>query len=121
MQKRFGDKQHGAFFFSEAGATDLIIRQKVATDSPLPSGNAIAAMTLIELDQADEAAQTFGVFVQQIQSNGEGMSSMVEAAIACLRHSGPFTVSGKADAKPRSSAFTTGSGRGRRVDPGGLG
>ena len=43
MEERFGD-EHGAFYFTDKEARDLIVRQKVASDSPLPSGNAVAAM-----------------------------------------------------------------------------
>ncbi len=48
---RFADEKTGGFYFSDASAKDLIIRQKSATDSPLPSGNAIAALVLLDLDQ----------------------------------------------------------------------
>jgi len=44
MNRKFGDDGHGAFYFSDESATDLIVRQKYAGDSPLPSGNAIAVM-----------------------------------------------------------------------------
>jgi uncharacterized protein YyaL (SSP411 family) len=92
-QKRFGDDTHGAFYFSEANAADLIVRQKVATDSPLPSGNAIAAMALLDLGEIHAARRIIAVFAEQLQSNGEGMSSMVQAALLYLRESGPITVS----------------------------
>jgi uncharacterized protein YyaL (SSP411 family) len=92
-RKRFGDPKRGAFYFSEENARDLIVRQKVATDSPLPSGNAIAAMALLELGDVDAARRTIAVFAEQIESNGEGMSSMVEAAMLYLRRAGAFKVS----------------------------
>ncbi|HTL27787.1 MAG TPA: thioredoxin domain-containing protein, partial [Tepidisphaeraceae bacterium] len=57
-RKRFGDMRRGAFYFSEEGSADLIVRQKVASDSPLPSGNATAAMALLELGDLDAARNT---------------------------------------------------------------
>ena len=56
MTERFGDDSGaGGFYFTDDDATDLIVRQKTATDSPLPSGNAVAAMALLELGSADGA------------------------------------------------------------------
>ncbi len=81
------------FYFSDETATDLIVRQKYAQDSPLPSGNAVAAMAALALGQPDVARRTVGVFAGQMQQNGEGMSSMIGAALLLLRQHEPFTVS----------------------------
>ena len=51
MKEKFADPEFGAYFFTAADATDLIVRQKTASDSPLPSGNAVAAMTLLALGE----------------------------------------------------------------------
>ncbi|MDB5289889.1 MAG: thioredoxin domain protein [Phycisphaerales bacterium] len=98
MLKRFGDTEAGGFYFTDQSAADLIVRQKTATDSPLPSGNAVAAMVLLELGHVAEARQTLAAFAQQMESQGEGMSAMVEAALLLLRRAGPFTVSAAAHA-----------------------
>jgi uncharacterized protein YyaL (SSP411 family) len=92
MQERFADREAGGFYFTAAAAEDLIVRQKVASDSPLPSGNAVAAMVMIDLGMTDVARDTLKVFAQQLEMNGEGMSSMVEAAIVYLRKNGPISV-----------------------------
>jgi uncharacterized protein YyaL (SSP411 family) len=92
MNRKFGDPGHGGFYFSDASATDLIVRQKYAGDSPLPSGNAIAALCALELGKTDIARTTLGIFAEQMQQNGEGMSAMIQAALMFLRHNGPFTV-----------------------------
>src|SRR5688500_2964159 len=42
MQQKFGDAKVGGFYFTDESATDLIVRRKTASDSPLPSGNAVA-------------------------------------------------------------------------------
>ena len=46
MRDRFYDAGEGGFFYTEERATDLIVRQMVGSDSPLPSGNGVAAMGL---------------------------------------------------------------------------
>jgi uncharacterized protein YyaL (SSP411 family) len=92
MMGKFADGQTGGFYFTDRDATDLIVRQKTASDSPLPSGNAVAAMVLLDLDRVDEARNTLAVFAQQLENNAEGMSSMVQAAATYLRKAEPFTV-----------------------------
>ncbi len=99
MLQKFGDDREtigkgvGGFFFTERGAEDLLVRQKTGTDSPLPSGNAVAAMSMLDLGQREEARNTLAVFVQQMQANGESMSSMIQAALLYLQQAEPFTVS----------------------------
>jgi len=92
MQERFIDRQGGGFYFTAQGQDDLIVRQKVASDSPLPSGNAVAAMVMRQLGMVDVARDTLKVFAQQLELNGEGMSSMVEAAIFYLKDNEPIAV-----------------------------
>jgi uncharacterized protein YyaL (SSP411 family) len=94
--QRFGDgdgQTARGFYFTEQGADDIIIRQKTATDSPLPGGNAVAAMVLTALGRATDARHTLAVFTGQMAHHGEGMSSMVQAALQYLSAGGqPFTV-----------------------------
>ncbi len=92
MQERFGDKEGGGFYFTAQGQDDLIVRQKVASDSPLPSGNSVAVMVLLELKMVEGARDTLEAFANQLELNGEGMSSMVEAAIYYLKSNGPISV-----------------------------
>jgi uncharacterized protein len=94
MTEKFGDPEAGGFYFTDKDATDLIVRQKTAADSPLPSGNAVAAMCLVELGQSDTARGVLAAFAASMQANGEGMSSMVQAALLYLQQGGePFAVS----------------------------
>src|SRR5262249_45165624 len=51
VKTRFCDEFRGGFYFTDRDATDLIVRQKTASDSPLPSGNAIAAIVMLELEE----------------------------------------------------------------------
>jgi uncharacterized protein YyaL (SSP411 family) len=91
---KFLDRELGGFYFTSIDATDLIVRQKMAQDSPLPSGNAVAAMALLELGEVETARQVLAVFAQALEDSAEGMSSMVQAALQYLAHYEPFTVSG---------------------------
>jgi uncharacterized protein YyaL (SSP411 family) len=95
MRTRFADdaSTSGGFYFTDASAQDLIVRQMVGTDSPLPAGNAVAAMVLLELGDADAARTTLATFADPMNSQGESMSAMVEAAHLYLRQYPPFTVS----------------------------
>ncbi len=88
MIERFGDSGAGGFFFTDAAASELLVRQKIGTDSPLPSGNGIAAITLLELGHTTVARAVVDVFADQLQANCEGMSAMVLAA---------FVLAGSAD------------------------
>ena len=88
----------GGFYFTDNRAADLIVRQKTAIDSPLPSGNAVAAISLLALGNADAARDTIAAFAQQLQQNGEGMGAMVQAALIYLRRvREEFTVAGRSD------------------------
>jgi uncharacterized protein YyaL (SSP411 family) len=90
MKERFGDSA-GGFFFTDNQSRELIVRQKVASDSPLPSGNAVAISVLVELNETEEAKGVLDVFGDQLKSNGEGMSSMVQAAAEYVRRAGAIS------------------------------
>jgi uncharacterized protein YyaL (SSP411 family) len=93
MKAKFLDAEFGGFYSTPADATDLIVRQKSATDSPLPSGNAVAALALLDLGDAEEARRVVAVFARQLDDHAEGMSSLVQAAFRIVERDGPFTVS----------------------------
>jgi uncharacterized protein YyaL (SSP411 family) len=92
MLNRFGDPATGGFFFNEANAKDLIVRQKIATDSPLPSGNGVAALVMLSLGQKDQTAKTIQVFARQLEKQAEGMSALLQAAALYLRENPPIHV-----------------------------
>jgi len=46
---RFADREHGGFFFTAADHEPLLVRKKDAIDSPVPSGNGLAAMLFLRL------------------------------------------------------------------------
>ena len=97
MLERFVDPENGGFFFTDKDARDLIVRQKTAQDSPLPSGNAVAAMALLDLGQEKGALTTLAAFARQMADHGESMSSMVQAALLYVRRAGQFKVSASPD------------------------
>ena len=99
MKEKFRDAETGGFYFTDADATDLIVRQLTASDSPLPSGNAVAAMALLETGQAEEARDVLKAFAGHLDAHAEGMSSMVQAALLYLSKHAPFTVSAEASAE----------------------
>jgi len=92
MLKKFGDPNRGGFFFSEESAQDLIIRQKTASDSPLPSGNATAAIAMLELNQPELTRNVLKVFARQLRDQTEGVSALVEAAALYVRQHGALAV-----------------------------
>ena len=106
MIQKFVDEEGGGFYFTDEQATDLIVRQKTAQDSPLPSGNAVAAMVLLQLDQVRGSLSTLAAFAQQMADQGESMGSMVEAAVLYLRRAEPFTVSAESGASEEDRPAT---------------
>jgi uncharacterized protein YyaL (SSP411 family) len=95
-----GDAANGGLYFSDRQSTDMIVRQQAVQDSPLPSGNAAAALALLALNRVDEAKRILCAFADGIVEHGEGMSSLVQAALAAVRHEGGFTVYPSAAAGP---------------------
>jgi uncharacterized protein len=109
MRDRFYDADEGGFFYTEEGATDLIVRQMVGSDSPLPSGNGVAAMGLLELGDSETARVTISAFAGQMESAGEGMSALVEASLLYVRKQGDVMIEGEAsEDRPRSPAELAG-------------
>jgi uncharacterized protein len=100
MCGRFLDDEKGGFFFTSADSPDMIVRQKTASDSPLPSGNGVAAMVAIDIGKPAIAAGAIGVFAGQLERFGEGMSAMVQAAMEYVTRNGPIAVAGAHKTKP---------------------
>ncbi len=92
MQSRFIDAADGAFYFTESTAPDLIVRQKIGSDSPLPSGNGVAIQALMALGQAESTKKVLTAFAQQLDSHGQGMSSLVQATAMYIQQAGAIEV-----------------------------
>ena len=102
LQTRFGDEA-GGYFFADAGGGggDELgamsgVRRKVGTDNPLPSGNASAALLMLELDKLKACRGVLEAFAGQLADHPEGMSAMLEAAIRYKGRVGAFKVAGEA-------------------------
>lgn len=93
MRDKFEDAGRGGFYFTVDGAPDMIVRQKTATDSPLPSGNAVAAMTLLQQNASESVRAMIETFGEQLRTNGEGMSALLQTALLYVKAHGPITVS----------------------------
>jgi uncharacterized protein len=99
MHQRFSAGPEGGFFYTDDRATDLIVRQMVGSDSPLPSGNGIAAIALLELNQPQEALQTISAFAGQLETTSEGMSALLQAAMLYVKRHGDVQTTAAADAE----------------------
>jgi hypothetical protein len=105
MRDRFSAGADGGFFYTDEQATDLIVRQMVGSDSPLPSGNGVAAMALLELGDWKAAEATISAFAGQMEGAGEGMSALVQAAMVYIRERGEIMIAGESQPdRPRPPA-----------------
>ncbi len=91
MRAQFGG-QSGGFYFTPRDAHELIVRQKVGGDSPLPSGNALAALAMIEMGEQQRAYAILSAFAEPLRQQPESMSAMAQAALGYVRRYGAFTV-----------------------------
>jgi uncharacterized protein len=99
---RFLDSGKGGFYFTAEGDPEMIVRQKTASDSPLPSGNAVAAMVALQLNHPQIAHDTITVFAGQLERFGEGMSALAQAAMLL----GSTSVAGGASTAPPKEIMT---------------
>ncbi|MGC4030889.1 MAG: protein-disulfide reductase DsbD family protein [Tepidisphaeraceae bacterium] len=92
LRERFEDTADGAFFFTDKNAEDLIVRQKVAADSPLPSGNAVAATVCDRLGFSESAARALAAFAVQANHHGPSMCATLQAILQLIERHGPLRV-----------------------------
>jgi uncharacterized protein YyaL (SSP411 family) len=86
MLDRFYDKEHGGFWQSAAGSKDLILRIKDDYDGAEPSGNSVAALTLLKLaaicdlpDYRRAAEKTLRLFAERLHQLPQAMPMMLQA------------------------------------------
>ncbi|MEW6299080.1 MAG: thioredoxin domain-containing protein [Thermodesulfobacteriota bacterium] len=89
---RFWDKQEGGFFFTSSDHEALISRSKSAFDGSVPSGNSVAAFTLLRLsslagnqDYLAKAGQVLRLFYDAMEQNPFSFSHMLCALDFYLR------------------------------------
>jgi len=88
---RFEDRANGGFFFTSDDHERLLLRPKPGHDNATPSGNGIAAQSLIALGHwlsepryLDSAERTVRAFSRELGSRPGGFSSLLVALEACL-------------------------------------
>jgi len=104
LKNEFLDAQSGGFYFTPVNQPDLIVRSRNAHDSPLPSGNSVAAICLRELGDAELARKTIAEFSAGMAEHPDGMSSMLQASLEFLEKYPAFTVSAEEDGAARVEA-----------------
>jgi len=80
MLKAFGGSPSGALYFTGPDTPDLAVRQIVGSDSPLPSGNAVAASALIAMGRPEAAWDVIRAFAGSLAHGGDGMAALLRAA-----------------------------------------
>jgi hypothetical protein len=86
MLAKFYDAEAGGFWQSPAGTADLILRVKEDYDGAEPSGNSIAALSLLRLgaitdrkEFKEAAAKTLRLFAERMQQLPQAMPAMLQA------------------------------------------
>ena len=86
MLTHFADVEHGGFFFTADDHEALIVRHKDAQDASVPSGNAMAATTLLRLgkltgraDFLEAAERTLAAFVELMERHPTAAGQMLLA------------------------------------------
>ena len=92
MRDLFEDTKHGGFYFSPSNATDLLVRQKVGADSPLPAGNAVAATACVSVGFGETAAKSIAAFAMQTNHHAQSMSSTLLAMLKFIEGNGPLRI-----------------------------
>ncbi|MFH1571608.1 MAG: thioredoxin domain-containing protein [Gemmatimonadota bacterium] len=84
MIDRFWDDERGGFYYTEAGAADLIVRSRSPFDGATPSGNSMAALSLLRLaamtgrqDLRRRAEDTLELFADLMSRSPTSCSLMV--------------------------------------------
>ncbi|MFN4242523.1 MAG: DUF255 domain-containing protein [Tepidisphaerales bacterium] len=90
-----GCRGGGGLFYTQDDAPHVIVRQKLATDSPLPSGNALAAGVLLRLGEGNRAAAILADFAQATEDNAEAMSALVERLGQFIEQFGPLELTAR--------------------------
>jgi hypothetical protein len=97
MEEKFWDEAQGGFFFTPAGAADVIVRIKSANDSAVPSANATAAEGLLRLGALTEnprwrhlGEKTLQAFIGMAEKEPVAFARFLCALDFCL--AAPMTV-----------------------------
>jgi uncharacterized protein YyaL (SSP411 family) len=86
MMDLFEDAENGGFFLTRVESDPSLARQKPSFDGAIPSGNAVAAMSLLRLgrltarqDLEEKGHATFRAFASEMEGNPAGFTHMISA------------------------------------------
>jgi hypothetical protein len=92
MIERFEDAERGGFYQSASGADDLILRLKEDYDGAEPSGNSVAALSLLRLSAITDlpryrqsAEATLQCFARHLREHPERVPHLLQALDFALR------------------------------------
>jgi uncharacterized protein YyaL (SSP411 family) len=87
IESHYGDPQAGGFFFAADDTPGLIVRNKTATDNPVPSGNGVVVEVLARLwlltgrdDYRARAESVVNAFSGEVARNFFPLSTLLSAA-----------------------------------------
>ena len=102
MLAKFYDEENGGFWQSAAGSTDLILRVKDDYDGAEPSGNSVAALSLLKLGAitgqknfAEAAEKTLRLFAPRLQNFPQAMPFMLHALDFSLEEPRRIVIAGE--------------------------
>jgi uncharacterized protein YyaL (SSP411 family) len=103
MLAKFFDPESGGFWQSAAGSKDLILRVKDDYDGAEPSGNSVAALSLLKLgaitgrkDFTEAAEKTLQLFAHRLQNFPQAMPFMLHALDFSLQEPKRVVIAGDA-------------------------
>ena len=86
LDENFWDEQYGAYYFTSPDHEELLARDKPAYDGAEPSGNSVAFLNLLRLEQftlqqgyRDRAEMGFKAFSSSLNSRGSALPKMLSA------------------------------------------
>jgi len=109
---RFWDDGKGGFFFTSNDHEELIVRKKISQDGAIPSGNSVAALSLLRLGKltgsdflSDRGAETIRAFGQILDRAPAAFHMMLVALDFYLDEPMEIAVVGDPDAEDTQAAL----------------
>ncbi|HEY1791078.1 MAG TPA: thioredoxin domain-containing protein [Verrucomicrobiae bacterium] len=106
MLEKFFDAEHGGFWQSASGSTNLILRLKDDYDGAEPSGNSVAVLSLLKLAAitgqrrfAEAAEKTLGLFAGRLQKMPQAVPFLLQALDFSLQDPARVVIAGRRDSE----------------------